>query len=851
MTYASNLALDARTPQTIVELHMSRCENHYTVNSKPNQLLRSEEFDNASWTKTNLTVTANAATDPLGGSTADKLEDSSGATIGLCFQTSALAAASKTGTWSVWLKADAPRTITLSLNDALDSEGTTVAIKIGTTWERYSVTRTFTGAATGNMRVYVRPTDLVAAETGYCYAWGAQLTETAFPLTYTKTTTATAQTSACTATDQGDGARCGYAFYAACQDQANFKSTSDGPNPGIRVYKFCYKDLPLAVSGIGLLPYLIDYSQAEQKIDPAKALTYRERASLTFTDEPMSGVFDVDKLPGLINTSTAGTFWRRWREEHRNYTERRVVIREGFVGDPESEYTVAFDGLMSDFRLNDDGTCTIEAVNKLKRTERKIPRKISDTNVLTDFYAFGPTLSVSDATEFTDPARLSASAEVIVEVGYNTTRQLSGVVIFTNGSNVVTGSGTKFLSESVFAGAITTHFLWADSDDEVHAQVVEAVASDTALTLARPYTGRGGQARASVKKSTFFKVTSVDIVNNQLAVTHSVWGTPDLFSNTFAPGASIREVVWLGTDTGNSIEPVDVLDAFIQLLRRGAVPEADIDVTGIQAQRDAYHSGTSFVPVLELIPDETPIEEKIQALTEIGGFDIVVSPAGQIGVKVYAPPGPADVLPTLDDAASFIAGTLSAADDDEDNRLTAVTVAWDRNGLKDGDKADHYQRRVTRINAAAESTLGFGDQKEYTILSRSLFGSGAFSAAIAAAGRKLARHVDGAKTVPFSLELKDATIKIGDFVTVSTARIQSLIGATAPGLYQIMSKRRSGQNRYSYKALQAFKKRIAIIGQNSMASDYDSATATDLLYGYIGDANNKVGNAKADGYYIF
>ncbi len=49
------------------------CEGFYSERQTTNLLLRSEEFDNASWTKTSLTVTANSTTAPDGNVTADTL----------------------------------------------------------------------------------------------------------------------------------------------------------------------------------------------------------------------------------------------------------------------------------------------------------------------------------------------------------------------------------------------------------------------------------------------------------------------------------------------------------------------------------------------------------------------------------------------------------------------------------------------------------------------------------------------------------------------------------------------------------------------------------------------------------
>jgi hypothetical protein len=52
--------------------------------ARTNLLLRSEEFDNSDWVKSNATITANAATAPFGGTTADKLvENTASSTHGV------------------------------------------------------------------------------------------------------------------------------------------------------------------------------------------------------------------------------------------------------------------------------------------------------------------------------------------------------------------------------------------------------------------------------------------------------------------------------------------------------------------------------------------------------------------------------------------------------------------------------------------------------------------------------------------------------------------------------------------------------------------------------------------------
>lgn len=844
MTYATDLAAFSRTPQMIIELYMTHCDNSYAVNSRPNQLLRSGDLLDASWTKSNITVTGGQP-DPMGGVTGFKLEDVSVVATGTCFKNSQIAAAGKTLTFSFWVYADTPRNVTFSLNDSIDAEGTAQTFKLGTGYQRLFITRTFTGGATGNARGHLRATTLTVGETGYIIAWNPQITETAFPLADQVTAATVLDTSTCTATDQGDGARCCYSV-PTCQDLPHFKTTQGGPNPGLRVFKFCLKGPPLAVEGIGLLPYLFEPTWLPQEIQPDKAITIRERVVLRFLDDTSSVNFDADKLPGLTNTSTAGTFWRRFREIYRNYTERRVVIKEGFVGNAESEYQTRFDGLMSDLRIESNGICVIEAVNKLKKTARQIPNKISDTNTIATALAINDaTLYVTDAGEFRDYSKISTAVKLALEIGWDSQKDLSGVGIITNGSTSVTGIGTLYLSE-LAAGDL----IWCQTDDEVHAEQVSAISSDTGLTLVRSYQGKGGTFRLKAKTSEFVFVTGApDLVADSLPIQRRRYTTG--IGHAFPVGTKIREVIWLSDVTPTDPQPIDAMDAGIDVLQHAGIQDADIDLTGIATQLATWHSGTGSILGIQLVREPVDTDELLSRLSEDGMFSVFQNESQQITFKAYAPPLPSEVMPVYDESAYLIQGTQLVEDSDEDNRLTRVEVGFDLRGEADGDKLGHYHLAVVQIGQTAESPTSFGDRKGKTILSRFLHRSQIF-AAIAVAGRKLARFVNGAKGIAFSLELKDASLKLGDFFQINSSRIQSPTGLNYVRTFQVTSKQRATLGRWDFKALEAFgNRRIAFIGPNTMAATYDTRAAADIPYAYIGDANNKVGAAKEDGFYIF
>ncbi len=87
-----------------------------------NKILRSQEFDNASWTKTRATVTANALTAPDGTLTADKLvEDSTASNSHFCQQGITLAAAGNRFAVSGFARADTRSQVALRGSDGTNS----------------------------------------------------------------------------------------------------------------------------------------------------------------------------------------------------------------------------------------------------------------------------------------------------------------------------------------------------------------------------------------------------------------------------------------------------------------------------------------------------------------------------------------------------------------------------------------------------------------------------------------------------------------------------------------------------------------------------------------------------------
>jgi hypothetical protein len=182
---ASGLLVPTTTNEPVIDFSAGTALGTGFYGAYTNLLLRSEEFDNASWFKTaNVTVTANNTTAPDGNLTADRLVATTGDNYA---SQNVTVVAGTTYTFSMWLRSDSALGVNMILLDGGGGSNVT-ACSLTTEWQRFSVTRTIAvgqtsgGALIGGASSFTNET---------IYAWGASLTATAFPVPYVPTTSAT------------------------------------------------------------------------------------------------------------------------------------------------------------------------------------------------------------------------------------------------------------------------------------------------------------------------------------------------------------------------------------------------------------------------------------------------------------------------------------------------------------------------------------------------------------------------------------------------------------------------------------------------------------------------------------
>jgi len=225
------------------------CKGLLIEESRTNLLTYSEQFDNAAWTKSRTTISANATTAPDGAVTADTIiEDTTASNTHQCNLTTSSLTSGTAYTVSLFVKAasgtrysaltlggtayasavTAVFTLNESVAPSVTGSGTGAIQNVGKGWFRVSLTATAQASGTALLIYYLSNAATAGGltytgdGTSGIYIWGAQLEAGSFATSYIPTTSAQVTRAADVATMTGANFSSWYR-----QDEGSFIAVSD------------------------------------------------------------------------------------------------------------------------------------------------------------------------------------------------------------------------------------------------------------------------------------------------------------------------------------------------------------------------------------------------------------------------------------------------------------------------------------------------------------------------------------------------------------------------------------------------------------------------------------------------
>ena len=236
--------------------------------------------------------------------------------------------------------------------------------------------------------------------------------------------------------------------------------------------------------------------------------------------------------------------------------------------------------------------------------------------------------------------------------------------------------------------------------------------------------------------------------------------------------------------------PWDIIDDIYE--NYVGIAAADIDVTGAEAERDMWLSGISFT---SFITSPTKASELVKEICDQCYSSVWWDQEAQkVKFKVTAPPIPGASVKSLNDTSGLVSKSTDI-DHNEETRLSAVVVYYNKNVLGDDKKRSSYLGRYILYDSDKEGTNEYGTRVVKTVWSRWITQE---AVARALAGRTLSRFKTPPDIYSFGVELKDDDLKVGDLAQITSKDFQDVTGAEVEKTFQILEKRPRGSNRLNY-----------------------------------------------------
>lgn len=191
-----------------------------------------------------------------------------------------------------------------------------------------------------------------------------------------------------------------------------------------KTYKFSRNDRPLI--GPGIRPYLSKYQELPTEIDVSRNVAINARLTLEMLDDENDSDVGIDPYV-MQRPNIQGSFWKKLLARNLYYLGRKVVIKKGYHGMQESDYTlISFRGIIDAIDGPAKGSVKIIVKDYLKKAD-KVDVPAATKGKLTDnpLSAAATIINLDDASEY-DGAGWARIENEIVQYSGKSGNQLTG-----------------------------------------------------------------------------------------------------------------------------------------------------------------------------------------------------------------------------------------------------------------------------------------------------------------------------------------------------------------------------------------------------------------------------------------
>lgn len=202
-----------------------------------------------------------------------------------------------------------------------------------------------------------------------------------------------------------------------------------------------------------------------------------------------------------------------------------------------------------------------------------------------------------------------------------------------------------------------------------------------------------------------------------------------------------------------------------------------------------------------LLTEPTGVKDLVKEIQESTGsylwWDDIDA---EIKFKVLVPPLPTEPPPLLNEQEHFLAGSITVKDLPKE-RVSQVLMYYAPTGAVIELKAENFKSVAIQVDTTGESVNAYGTTAARTILNRWV---NSLALVDEISLRVLTRYKETPRQVTFRIDAKDATLKTGDLVDISSRLIQDIDGT--PRLIRCLiteSRETVAGSQYEYTAIQA------------------------------------------------